>query len=308
MSNKALLDSFISHISVERGLSKNTVSSYKRDLLRFIEFLDQNGWQISTLKSEQISQFIATQRACRLADSSIARSTVAIRTLFKFLAKERGIPDVAREIEPPAIPKRLPKALSISEIDLLLATPSGEGMGIRDRALLELLYATGARVSELVALDLDDIRLSRAGNQDEEKNQADEIITLRLLGKGKKERIVPVGRYAQRAIEDYLVRLRPTLLTSSERALFLNSRGKRLTRQSAWAIVLEAAERAGVAARVTPHGMRHSFATHLLDGGADIRVVQELLGHASVTTTQIYTLVTIDKLRESYATAHPRAK
>jgi integrase/recombinase XerD len=182
----------------------------------------------------------------------------------------------------------------------LITSTALEGMGLRDRALLELLYATGARVSEIVSLDLDDVK--------ESSSNEGEITTLRLLGKGRKERIVPIGSFARKAIEDYIVRLRPSLQKSGQRALFLNARGGRISRQSAWNIVLEAAERSGLDGKVSPHALRHSFATHLLDGGADIRVVQELLGHASVSTTQIYTLVTIDKLRESYAAAHPRAR
>ena len=201
---------------------------------------------------------------------------------------------------PPTIPKRLPKALSVAEIESLISAAPLEGMGIRDRAMLELLYATGARVSEIISLNVEDVRQSEA--------QSGEITTIRLFGKGRKERIVPMGTFAKKAVEDYLVRLRPTLLKGDQKALFLNVRGGRISRQSAWNIVLDTAERCGLSGRVSPHALRHSFATHLLDGGADIRVVQELLGHASVSTTQIYTLVTIDKLRESYALAHPRAK
>ena len=186
---------------------------------------------------------------------------------------------------------------------MILDAPSKDGMGIRDRALLELLYATGARVSELVALNLDDIKTA--------SGEASEFRTLRLFGKGRKERLVPVGSFARAALDQYLTRIRPALAKSenhkSARALFLNQRGGRLSRQAAWSIVMDSARRAGLDKEVSPHALRHSFATHLLDGGADVRVVQELLGHASVTTTQIYTLITIDKLRESYASAHPRA-
>lgn len=299
MENRALLQSFISHIGVERGLSKNTLSSYQRDLLKLGEFLDERKLNFATAKSVDLIDFLSKLRAKGLAEASIARSTVAIRTFYKFLGKDRNLEDIARELVPPNIPKRLPKALTIAEIESLISAPPLEGMGIRDRAMLELLYATGARVSEVISLNVDDVRRVESSNG--------EITTIRLFGKGRKERMVPMGSFARKAVEDYLVRLRPSLLKGSQKALFLNHRGGRISRQSAWNIVLEAAERSGLSGRVSPHALRHSFATHLLDGGADIRVVQELLGHASVSTTQIYTLITIDKLRESYASAHPRA-
>ena len=300
MENKALLQSFIGHIGVERGLSKNTLNSYERDLKKLIDFLDQRGLSLASSGVDDLRAFLSALRASGLAEASIARITVSIRTFYKFISKDRNYEDIARELTPPTVPKRLPKALTITEIESLLTAPPAEGMGIRDRAILELLYATGARVSELVALNTDDVK--------KVEDASEGVVTLRLFGKGRKERIVPVGSFARKAIDDYLVRLRPSLARDGEKALFLNARGGRLSRQSAWEIVLESATRAGLSARVSPHALRHSFATHLLDGGADIRVVQELLGHASVSTTQIYTLVTIDKLRESYATAHPRAK
>lgn len=297
MENSARLQSFLSHLGVERGLSGNTLSSYRRDLQKLLEFLDSRNISFDSVQVEELREFITTERSKGLSESTLARLTVAVRSLFRFLAKDQGLLDAAKELQPPTIPKRLPKALTIAEINALLSAPSEEGMGIRDRALLELLYATGARVSEIVALNLDDIRSS-----------GESITTIRVLGKGKKERIVPAGSFAKKAVDQYLTRVRRGLLKGSEPALFLNSRGGRLTRQSAWAIVLESAKRAGIQRDISPHALRHSFATHLLDGGADIRVVQELLGHSSVTTTQIYTLVTIDKLRESYASAHPRAR
>jgi len=299
VENRALIQSFISHIGVERGLSKNTLSSYQRDLLKLGEFLDERKLNFATAKSVDLVDFLSKLRAKGLAEASIARSTVAIRTFYKFLGKDRNLEDIARELVPPTIPKRLPKALTIAEIESLISAPPLEGMGIRDRAILELLYATGARVSEVISLNVDDVRRVESSNG--------EITTIRLFGKGRKERMVPMGSFARKAVEDYLVRLRLSLLKGSQKALFLNHRGGRISRQSAWNIVLEAAERSGLSGRVSPHALRHSFATHLLDGGADIRVVQELLGHASVSTTQIYTLITIDKLRESYASAHPRA-
>lgn len=297
MENSARLTSFLSHLGVERGLSSNTISAYRRDLAKLFDYFDSHGLKLELAELKDLQNFITSQRASGLCESSLSRLSVAIRSFFKFLAKDQGLSDIARELQPPTIPKRLPKAVTVDEITALLSAPPDEGMGVRDRALLELLYATGARVSEIVALDVDDIRAND-----------DSITTIRVTGKGKKERIVPMGSYAKRAIDQYLIRIRPGLQKGSQPALFLNSRGGRLTRQSAWSIVLNSAKKAGITREISPHALRHSFATHLLDGGADIRVVQELLGHASVTTTQIYTLVTIDKLRESYASAHPRAR
>jgi len=300
VENRVLLQSFLSHIGVERGLSKNTLAAYQRDLVKLSAFLENRNLTFTSAKRTDLVDFLSSLRAAGLVEASIARVTVSIRTFYRFLAKDRNLEDIGRDLIPPTIPKRLPKALSVAEIESLISAAPLEGMGIRDRAMLELLYATGARVSEIISLNLEDVRQSEA--------QSGEITTIRLFGKGRKERIVPMGTFAKKAVEDYLVRLRPTLLKGDQKALFLNVRGGRISRQSAWNIVLDTAERCGLSGRVSPHALRHSFATHLLDGGADIRVVQELLGHASVSTTQIYTLVTIDKLRESYALAHPRAK
>lgn len=300
MENRVLLQSFLSHIGVERGLSKNTLAAYQRDLVKLSAFLENRNLTFTSAKRTDLVDFLSSLRAAGLVEASIARVTVSIRTFYRFLAKDRNLEDIGRDLIPPTIPKRLPKALSVAEIESLISAAPLEGMGIRDRAMLELLYATGARVSEIISLNVEDVRQSEA--------QSGEITTIRLFGKGRKERIVPMGTFAKKAVEDYLVRLRPTLIKGDQKALFLNVRGGRISRQSAWNIVLDTAERCGLSGRVSPHALRHSFATHLLDGGADIRVVQELLGHASVSTTQIYTLVTIDKLRESYALAHPRAK
>ena len=300
MENRVLLQSFLSHIGVERGLSKNTLAAYQRDLVKLSAFLENRNLTFTSAKRTDLVDFLSSLRAAGLVEASIARVTVSIRTFYRFLAKDRNLEDIGRDLKPPTIPKRLPKALSVAEIESLISAAPLEGMGIRDRAMLELLYATGARVSEIISLNVEDVRQSEA--------QSGEITTIRLFGKGRKERIVPMGTFAKKAVEDYLVRLRPTLIKGDQKALFLNVRGGRISRQSAWNIVLDTAERCGLSGRVSPHALRHSFATHLLDGGADIRVVQELLGHASVSTTQIYTLVTIDKLRESYALAHPRAK
>ena len=278
-------------------MSKNTLQSYRRDLHSFQEFLSLRDRSISSAETADVEAFISALKDGELKPSSIARTVVAIRSLYKFLARENGAVDIAREVKPPRIPKRLPKALTLTEITSLIEACGNEGISIRDRAMVELLYASGARVSEIVALDLSDL------------SRDEELFTLLVKGKGGKERLVPVGRYAREALDNYLVRIRPTIAREKRSsALFLNQRGERLSRQSAWKIVLDAAKRAKIESKVSPHALRHSFATHLLDGGADIRVVQELLGHASVTTTQIYTLVTIDKLRESYALAHPRSR
>ena len=276
---------------------------------------------IAEITAEDAASFLAGLREgdpdhAPLAASSAARAVAAVRGLHAFAAAEgMAEADVAGRLRPPAPPRRLPRAIGVAEVErLIVATAAGEGPGsprpLRDRALLELLYGTGARISEAVGLDVDDLGL--AGRPDGPGEPGGPPATLRLSGKGGKQRIVPVGRYAREALDAYLVRGRPALAASSQRArgspaVFLNARGGRLTRQGAWAVLKTAAERAGLAG-ISPHTLRHSFATHLLDGGADVRVVQELLGHASVTTTQVYTLVTVDKLREVYASAHPRAR
>lgn len=298
MTNESLIEIFLNHCAVERGLSKNTIAAYRRDLGKFNDFLRASRLQINELNATNIYEFSAELRKSGLSDSSIARHVVAVRSLFTFLAKDQGIADVAREVVPPKIPRRLPKALTVSEVEDLINANGDDVAGIRNRALIELLYATGARVSEIVQLDVSDV------------GRGDSSVTVKVRGKGGKERLVPVGTFAQRALDQYLTRSRPSLNRKlTEKALFLNeNRGSRLSRQSAWQIVLDSAKRSGLTRAISPHALRHSFATHLLDGGADIRVVQELLGHSSVTTTQIYTLVTIDKIRESYANAHPRAK
>lgn len=304
-STDELVREYLSHLRVEKGLALNTTSAYQRDLLRFSEYVANQQLAVASFTVVDMENFVGFLRgmggAKPLAESSISRAVVAIRNFYDFISREEGFLNPIQEFAPPKIPKRLPKALSISEVESLIAHANREGdiLAVRDIALIELLYATGGRVSELVTLSVGDI--SKLGEE--------ETLSIRLLGKGGKERIVPVGRFAQHAIEQYLVRVRPSLVKQGRQdALFLNVRGGRLTRQSAWAIVSNAAAKAGLTQHVTPHSLRHSFATHLLDGGADIRVVQELLGHSSVTTTQIYTLITIDRIRESYASAHPRAR
>lgn len=298
--------SFLDHLGVERGLSPHTLAAYRRDLSHYVDYLTAQGVTAPEhITRETVAGFTSylTQRG--LAASSIARSVVAVRTLHRFGVTE-GITsdDPAAEVRPPQQAQRLPKALTVAEVTRLLETPDRTTVeGLRDATLLELLYGTGARVSEIVSLDVDDLtRLLE---------DADPTGGLRLLGKGNKERIVPLGRYAREAVDAWLVRGRPSLASRARQAtpaLLLNARGGRLTRQSAWQAIQRVARQAGFTQEVSPHTLRHSYATHLLDGGADVRVVQELLGHASVTTTQIYTLVTIDHLREVYATAHPRAR
>ncbi|MET0521838.1 MAG: site-specific tyrosine recombinase XerD [Jiangellaceae bacterium] len=295
---------YLDHLAVERGLATNTLASYSRDLRRYADFLAERGVQDPGAIGEQdVSGFLRSLRDgdaehSALGASSAARAVVAVRGLHRFLLREGLAPgDPAIAVRPPTPPRRLPKAISLEHVERLLtaAVADGTPLALRDRALLEVLYGTGSRISEAVGLDRDDLDL-HAG-------------TVLLRGKGGKQRIVPVGSYARDAVEAYLVRARPQLAATgrSTPALFLNARGGRLSRQSAWTVLRTVAGRAQLATHISPHTLRHSFATHLLDGGADVRVVQELLGHASVTTTQIYTLVTVDRLREVYAAAHPRA-
>ncbi|WP_280396862.1 site-specific tyrosine recombinase XerD [Nocardia carnea] len=312
------IDVYLDHLAVERGAARSTLSAYRRDLGRYQEFLTDRGIrELEAVTGVDIGEFTVALRAGDerhppLAAGSVARALIAVRGLHRFAAAEGMISaDVAHAVKPPMVGQRLPKALPVDQVLRLLdavGADTGAGgnagaRGLRDRALLELLYSTGARISETVGLDIDDLDL--AGR------------AVMLRGKGGKQRIVPVGRPALEAVDAYLVRGRPVLAAhgragvrapGAAAALFLNVRGGRLSRQSAWQVLQRAAEHAGITATVSPHTLRHSFATHLLDGGADVRVVQELLGHASVTTTQIYTLVTVGTLREVWATAHPRAR
>ena len=319
---------YLQYLVVERGLAPNTVESYRRDLRRYASVLAGRGTtRLGEVTAADVAEFLATLREgddehAALAVSSAARAVIAVRGLHAF-AVAQGLAelDPARDVPPPSPPRRLPKAINLTEVERLLAASgpgpdtepgsdarpragrAGAGRAaagvdprqLRDRALLEFLYGTGARISEATGLDIDELQL----------DPADPMV--RLIGKGGKHRVVPVGSYAARALESYLVRARPALAAvRGGPAVFLNARGGRLTRQGAWGVLHAAAGRAGLG-EVSPHTLRHSFATHMLDGGADIRVVQELLGHASVTTTQIYTLITVDRLREVYASSHPRA-
>jgi integrase/recombinase XerD len=304
---------YLDHLAVERGLAANTLSSYKRDLGRYLDALDAAGVSsLAEVSGGHVSEFLAQLREGDedhqpLSSSSAARAVIAVRGLHRFAHRE-GLTadDPARDVHPPAPPRRLPKAIPLSDVEALLAaSSSGDTVrSIRDRALLELLYGTGARISEAVGLAIDDLVVEPAA---EGQPRTGSVV---LHGKGGKTRIVPVGSYALRAVDDYLVRARPTLAKAGRGTpkLFLNVRGGPLSRQSAWTILRAAAQKAKIEVDVSPHTLRHSFATHLLDGGADVRVVQELLGHASVTTTQVYTLITVDRLREVYATSHPRAR
>ncbi|MGH2711594.1 MAG: site-specific tyrosine recombinase XerD [Actinomycetota bacterium] len=299
------VERFLDHLSVERGLSGNTIEAYRRDLIRYVEFLRQHGRRNPALVGEpEIASFIQDLSESEYEPgkpyrpASVARTLAAVRSFHKFLVREGDADDDPAEgVTRPKVPRNLPRPLTVDEVGALVAAPGDDGKPatLRDRAILETLYGAGLRISELVGLDVDDVDLDEG--------------SVRALGKGSKERVVPLGRYATRAVEAYLVRGRPTLASSrSGGALFLNQRGGRLTRQGATNIIKAQAKRAGIRKRVTPHMLRHSFATHLLEGGADVRVVQELLGHASVATTQIYTLVTKDRLREVYFDAHPRAR
>jgi integrase/recombinase XerD len=305
MDFKVESESFLDYLRVERGLAENSVSAYRRDLARFSNYLQTTGSRLESIDSEGVRKFQGSLRSGGLGISSVNRNMSALRTFFSYLGKEHGIANPTTDLEKSKQVRRLPKALTVQEVTSMIESSWSESdpVTFRDRALLELLYGTGARVSEIVGIDLADIHYAESGDS--------EVETVKLRGKGGKERIVPLGSFASAALRDYLVRTRPLLAQRSPKtssAFFLNQKGTRLSRQSAWRFVLRAAHSAGVESKVSPHVFRHSFATHLLDGGADIRVVQELLGHASVTTTQIYTLITIDKIRESYTLAHPRAR
>jgi integrase/recombinase XerD len=300
------LRTYLDHLAVERGLAANTLSSYRRDLRRYRAFLDESGIDdLDSVSEATVSAFLVRLREGDpdhppLSATSAGRTVVAVRGFHRFcLADGLASVDPAAGVRPPSPTRRLPKALPLADVEAILEASgsAGTSLALRDRALLEVLYGTGARISEAVGLDVDDL------------DRVDATVLLR--GKGSKERLVPIGSYALAAVDAYLTRARPELVSAGSGpagALFLNARGGRLSRQSAWTVLVRAAERAGVTRDVSPHTLRHSFATHLLEGGADVRVVQELLGHASVTTTQIYTLVTVDNLREVFAAAHPRAR
>lgn len=296
----APLDAYLRHLVIERGLSKNTLSAYKADLAKYRDYLDQNSFSELSITRSQLADFLQWLNSQNLKAASSARILAAVRGYQKYLLLENlRTDDPSRLVKSPKLPKRLPKALTQAQVMALLSASGPEPddetadvLRLRNRAILELMYSSGCRVSEVAQLDLDE--MVQGG-------------WVRIRGKGSKERLVPVGSFAQRAIDAYLIRSRPLLAAKAGGpALFLNQRGSRLSRQSIWEIIQSAGEGCGLS--VSPHSLRHSFATHLIEGGADVRVAQELLGHASVATTQIYTLVTIDTLREVYASSHPRAR
>jgi integrase/recombinase XerD len=292
-----LIEQFLDYLLVERGLARNTLKSYQTDLHRFSEFLHQNNLQVSDFQEVAFTKYLAAIRsgADSLTESSIARNVVAIRTFYLFLQKRFDLAVDIDEFIPPKIPKRLPKALTLDQLMRLVNSFSDDSPGLRDAAIVELLYGSGCRISELLDLNLKSLQ-----------SESDQQF-LKVVGKGNKERFIPLGSYAKKALDAYLTRARPNFVKGKNvSALFVNQRGGKLSRQSVWSMLKRQGKLIKLS-EVSPHSLRHSFATHLLDGGADIRAVQELLGHSNVATTQIYTLVTIDKLRESYAQSHPRA-
>lgn len=305
MNFESALAAYLDHLRIERGLSNNSIAAYRRDLTKFGDFLTGTASSFDAILEQKIVDYEVALKSNDLSLSSINRALSALKGFYQYCEREYHIGNPSRESNSHRLARKLPKALTVDEVSRLIASGYQEGdiSSYRNCALLELLYSTGARVSELIDLSVSDVAKTMTSDG--------EVPVIRVRGKGSKERLVPLGSFALKAIEDYLTRTRPTYASKnsqSENALFLNQRGKRLSRQSAWQIVLDAAEKSNLTGKVSPHVLRHSFATHLLDGGADIRVVQELLGHSSVTTTQIYTLVTIDKVREAYSTAHPRAR
>jgi len=305
MNFESALAAYLDHLRIERGLSNNSIAAYRRDLTKFGDFINATASSFDAISEQKIVDYEVALKSNDLSLSSINRALSALKGFYQYCEREYHIDNPSRESNSHRLARKLPKALTVDEVSRLIASGYQEGdiSSYRNCALLELLYSTGARVSELIDLSVSDVAKTMTSDG--------EVPVIRVRGKGSKERLVPLGSFALKAIEDYLTRTRPTYASKnsqSENALFLNQRGKRLSRQSAWQIVLDAAEKSNLTGKVSPHVLRHSFATHLLDGGADIRVVQELLGHSSVTTTQIYTLVTIDKVREAYSTAHPRAR
>ena len=294
-------EEFLNFSRIERGLSNNSISAYTRDLQRFSEFLSKRSLQLRDFYQKELDEFVIGLNEEKLALSSINRVVSTLRSFYGYLEREHQFVNPMKDVESRKIPLRLPKALTIAQITSLIEGSSSEDdlISLRNKAILELLYSTGGRVSEIVGINVGDIA------------ESNDVRVIKLRGKGGKERVVPMGSFSIKALDDYVVRVRPSLQLKGSKsksdALFLNQRGTRISRQSAWQIVVDSAKKSGLSEGISPHVFRHSFATHLLDGGADIRVVQELLGHSSVTTTQIYTLITIDKIRESYSLAHPRA-
>lgn len=310
------VDQYLRHVSIERGLAINTVAAYRRDLATYLSCLDSRGIatpeKIARADVSAFAQELRTREESPLTASSMARMLSSVRNFHRFLVEEGVVDtDVAVEVKPPKLAIRLPKAITVEQMAAVLDAAAGDDiLSLRDRALLELLYATGARISEAVGLNVDDVLSTEGAAEGDESSAVHTGDMIRLFGKGSKERIVPMGSFARAALDAYLVRARPVLSLRGKPtpALFLGVRGQRVSRQNAWLIIRARAEQAKLGIEISPHTFRHSFATHLLAGGADVRVVQELLGHSSVATTQIYTLVTADTLRDMYTTAHPRAR
>ena len=293
---KELLDEFLNYLSVERGLSKNTIASYRMDIASFLNHLESKGVNdIERIKRDDITSYMMYLKDKGLSGNSISRALVAIKMFYKFLAQERFIKDdVASILESPKLIRPLPNVLNTAEVEKLLQAPDkGEWMGIRDKAALELMYATGMRVSEIVDLTTSTLNLDMG--------------FIKCRGKGDKERMVPVGSKARDSISRYIQKVRPTLLKNrTDNHLFLTRLGKRVSRQSFWKMIKRYAKRARIKKEITPHTLRHSFATHLLERGADLRVVQEMLGHADIATTQIYTHINKDRLKSIHKQFHPR--
>lgn len=288
---------FIYYLSVERGLADNTLESYQRDLKKYLLFLQQqNIKDFSSTSRTLISQYLLQERNKGLSPSTLSRNLASIRSFYQFLLMEHIIQEnPAIELESPKTEKKLPRVLSFQDMEILLEQPkTKETIGMRDKAMLELSYATGIRVSELVHLNINNLNIKMG--------------FVRCEGKGNKERMIPLGTFAIRSLQDYLLNGRSRLVKQmEEKALFINQHGKRLTRQGFWKILKKYALKAGISSEITPHTLRHSFATHLLENGADLRSVQEMLGHADISTTQIYTQVTRQKIKEVYNQTHPRA-
>jgi integrase/recombinase XerD len=293
------LQSFIHFLSVERGLAKNTLESYERDITYFISYLNHQGLHVlERTEKLHILNYLLSLKQQGKAAATVSRNMVSIRAFFQFLMRERMIThDPSLYMETPKLEKRLPKVMTVAEVEQLLNTPQTTTThGLRDKAMLELLYATGIRVSELISLNTEDVNLGMG--------------FVRCIGKGSKERIIPLGRIAAQYLNDYIQQKRPKLLKAGkeEKALFINHLGTRLTRQGFWKIIKKIAKEAAIDKEITPHTLRHSFATHLLENGADLRAVQEMLGHADISTTQIYTHITKARMKEVYDRTHPRAK
>lgn len=294
---KSLVEEFIHYLAVERGLANNTLDSYNRDLNQFLGFLEKEKVEdVQKATRNMVMSYLLFLQKRGRATATVSRHLAALKSFYHFLLREKYIEkDPTANLESPKLEKKLPRILAVKEVEMLLSQPVGAGPAtLRDKAMLELLYATGIRVSELIQLDLNHINI--------------EMSYIRCFGKGSKERIVPVGSFARRCVDEYLQKGRPKIIKNkTEQALFVNQHGRRLTRQGFWKIIKKYARRAGISKAITPHTLRHSFATHLLENGADLRSVQEMLGHADITTTQIYTHLTKGRLREVYAKSHPRA-